>query len=123
MCGYFAFISSKNKQYPSKQFESAFNLLSHRGPDFSKVIYGKKNNFSYILDNCLCVRNSKSLFKKVVSVKSIKLLALNCPLNLYFQLELAIFLAFLDFIFLLSTYLAWLSHKMVYQVRIVYVTL
>ena len=49
MCGYFAFISSKNKQYPSKQFESAFNLLSHRGPDFSKVIYGKKNNFSYQL--------------------------------------------------------------------------
>ena len=49
MCGYFAFISSKNKQYPSKQFESAFNLLSHRGPDFSKVVYGKKNNFSYQL--------------------------------------------------------------------------
>lgn len=49
MCGYFAFISSKNKQYPQKQFESAFKLLSHRGPDFSKVIYGNKNNFSYQL--------------------------------------------------------------------------
>jgi asparagine synthase (glutamine-hydrolysing) len=49
MCGYFAFISSKNKQYPEKRFNSAFKLLSHRGPDFSKVLYGKKNNFSYQL--------------------------------------------------------------------------
>ncbi len=49
MCGYFAFISPNNKQYSHKEFKTAFDLLSHRGPDFSQIIQGETKNFCYQL--------------------------------------------------------------------------